>query len=418
MKLQGRQLVLHGGRRWAGVLVVAALVAGCSAAGAGGSDDDPSGSNDGGGSAATSEAPTPKTVVTVNVDDGAVDVPVDTAVSVGASGGTITAVSAHYGKKATPKNAVKGELAADGNTWAATGLLEPGKRYTVAVSTRDDDGRTQTVTRTFRTQDLSLDQQAYASIAPTDGATVGVAMPIIVRFDIPVTRRADVERRLTVTSTPQVEGTWSWVSDSEVHYRPKKYWPAGTKVKVHAGINGVRTAKGTWGQEDRDTSFKVTDRAVTTVVDVSRHKATVRINGKVARVLPATTGKSGFQTRNGTKVIMEKYPVKRMDAATTGLSEDDPEYYNIEDVRWAMRVTNSGEFIHAAPWSVGSQGAANVSHGCTGLSTSNAAWLYSVSHIGDPVKFVNSARKVLEPQNGWTDWNISYAKFAKGSALS
>ena len=42
-----------------------------------------------------------------------------------------------------------------------------------------------------------------------------------------------------------------------------------------------------------------------------------------------------------------------------------------------MRVTYSGEFIHAAPWSVGSQGVANVSHGCTGLSTADAAWLYA-----------------------------------------
>ncbi|MGH1562621.1 Ig-like domain-containing protein [Mumia sp. DW29H23] len=418
MKLQGRQLALHAGRRWVGVLAVGALVAGCSAAGAG-SDDAGSGDGDGSTpSASASASPTPATEVTMNVDDGARNVPVDTTLNVGATHGTITAVSAHYGKKASAKSSVSGDLTADGSAWAAKGLLEPGKRYTVTVSTRDDDGNTATVTRAFRTQALSLDQQAYASVSPMDGATVGVAMPIIVRFDIPVTRRAEVEKRLVVTSSANVEGTWSWMSDSEVHYRPKKYWPAGTKVKVHAGINSVRTAKGVWGQEDRDTSFTVTNRAVTTVVDVARHKATVRINGKVARVLPATTGKAGFQTRNGTKVIMEKYPVKRMDAATTGLSEDDPEYYNIEDVRYAMRVTNSGEFIHAAPWSVGSQGAANVSHGCTGLSTSNAEWLYSISHIGDPVKFVNSERKVLEPQNGWTDWNVSYAQFAKGSALS
>ncbi|WP_370619120.1 L,D-transpeptidase [Mumia sp. Pv 4-285] len=418
MRALGRPFAGLTGRRAVGVLLCGLLVSGCSAAGAGGGDEGSQGADEPAGASATTEAPKPETVVTVNVDDGASDVPVDTAINVGASGGSITAVTAHYGKKASPKNTVEGDLTPDGSAWVAQGLLEPGKRYTVAVSTRDDDGNVETATRTFRTQELGLDQQAYASIAPMDGATVGVAMPIIVRFDIPVSRRAEVEKRLAVTSTPKVEGTWSWISDSEVHYRPKKYWPAGTKVKVHAGINGVRTAKGTWGQEDRDTSFSITDRAVTTVVDVSRHKATVRINGKVAKVLPATTGKAGFQTRNGTKVIMEKYPSKRMDAATTGISEGDSEYYNIENVRYAMRVTNSGEFIHAAPWSVGSQGAANVSHGCTGLSTSNAEWLYSVSHIGDPVKFVNSQRKVLEPQNGWTDWNVSYAKFAQGSALS
>ncbi|MFD1826535.1 MULTISPECIES: L,D-transpeptidase [Mumia] len=414
MKVQGRQSAVHSGRRLFGVLLMAALIAGCSSAGG----DDGVGDRAGDAAPTSSASPTPATELTFNVDDGDADIPVDTAVTVGASHGTITAVTAHYGGKPTRKNTLNGAVTSDGASWTASSLLEPGKRYTVAVTTRDDDGRVSTESRRFRTQDLSLDQQAYASVSPMDGATVGVAMPVILRFDIPVKRRTEVEKRLVVTSTPKVEGTWSWVSDSEVHFRPRKYWPAGTKVKVHAGINGVRTGKGVWGQEDRDTSFRVTKQAVTTVVDVSRHKATVKINGKVARVLPATTGKAGFQTRNGTKIIMEKHPSKRMDAATTGISEGSSEYYNIENVRYAMRVTNSGEFIHAAPWSTGSQGSANVSHGCTGLSTSNAAWLYGISHIGDPVKFVNSDRKVLEPQNGWTDWNISYTEFAKGSALS
>ena len=57
-----------------------------------------------------------------------------------------------------------------------------------------------------------------------------------------------------------------------------------------------------------------------------------------------------------------------------------------------MRVTYSGEFIHAAPWSVGSQGCANVSHGCTGMSTDNADWLYHMSVRGDVVEYVGTDR--------------------------
>ncbi|KHL09096.1 UNVERIFIED_CONTAM: hypothetical protein LK11_54550 [Mumia flava] len=395
-----------------GVLSAALVLAGCSgAADAGlGSSDDPE----------TSPTPTsaPDVVLSSNVDDGARDVAVDTEVSLAAENGTITAVTAHFGKKAKPKRTVQGEISSDGASWTADGTLEPGKKYRLEVTTRDEDGATETVQRTFRTTDLRLDQQAYASISPLDGQTVGVAMPIIVRFDIPVTRRAEVERHLEVSSKPQVNGTWSWVSDSEVHFRPRKYWPAGTDVDVNVNINSLKTAKGIYGQMDRSTSFQITDQAVTSVVDVANHTLTVKVDGKVARTIPATTGKAGFETRNGTKVIMEKHLEKRMDAATTGISEDDPEYYNISDVKYAMRVTNSGEFVHAAPWSVGSQGSANVSHGCTGLSVENAQWYYGISTIGDPVKFVNSSRTVLEPQNGWTDWNISYKEFKKGSALS
>ena len=115
-------------------------------------------------------------------------------------------------------------------------------------------------------------------------------------------------------------------------------------------------------------------------------------NGKLLRTIPISAGKPGFTTRSGIKVIIEKFRVKRMDAATTGIDESDPEYYNIENVEYAQRVTYSGEFLHAAPWSVGSQGSANVSHGCVGMSTANAAWLYGLTKRGDVVDVTGTDR--------------------------
>jgi hypothetical protein len=82
-----------------------------------------------------------------------------------------------------------------------------------------------------------------------------------------------------------------------------------------------------------------------------------------------------------------------------------------------MRVTYSGEFIHGAPWSSGSQGSDNVSHGCVGMSMSDAAWLFDLSKRGDVV-VVSGTGRGLEPGNGYTDWNISFADFKEGSALS
>ena len=67
-----------------------------------------------------------------------------------------------------------------------------------------------------------------------------------------------------------------------------------------------------------------------------------------------------------------------MDSATVGIPKSDPEYYRL-DVQYAMRVTWSGEFVHAAPWSIGHQGRDNVSHGCIGMSLSNAIWLFNQS---------------------------------------
>jgi len=213
-----------------------------------------------------------------------------------------------------------------------------------------------------------------------------------------------------------VPGSWHWVSDNEVHYRPREYWPSGAEVSVDADINGVDAGNGIYGQEDRHTSFTV-GNSVISEVNVDTYQMKVFINGQLERTIPITTGAPGYETRGGTKLIIEKFLSKRMDAATTGVSPDDPEYYNIPDVQYAMRVTYSGEFLHAAPWSLGSQGSANVSHGCVGMSTENAQWLYERSLRGDVVKFLGSDRP-LEDNNGWTDWDQSFAEYRQGSALS
>ena len=139
-------------------------------------------------------------------------------------------------------------------------------------------------------------------------------------------------------------------------------------------------------------------------------------NGSLLRTIPITTGKAGFTTRSGTKVIIEKFREKRMNSETVGIGQDDPEFYDLDDVEYAMRLTYSGEFIHAAPWSEASQGSANVSHGCTGMSTADAAWLYDMTLRGDVVEYTGTDRW-MTVENGYGDWNLPFADYRSGSAL-
>ncbi len=308
-----------------------------------------------------------------------------------------------------------GELAEDG-AWRASERLEPGTTYRISATTRDKDGARKRLQRTFRTVPLTLDQQTYASIAPVEGETVGVGMPVIVAFDVPVTDRAEIEEHLSVQTTPRQQGTWHWISDNEVHWRPRTYWQPGTDVTVNADVNGVDAGAGIFGQEDRTTHFSVGD-AVVMDIDVAAYTMRVSRNGQLLRTIPVSAGKPGFTTRSGVKVIIEKFSSKRMDAATTGIDEDDPEYYNIADVRYAQRVTYSGEFLHAAPWSVGSQGSENVSHGCVGMSTADAAWLYRITKRGDVVD-VTGTDRFMESTNGYGDWNVTWSEYRQGSAVS
>ncbi|MBL0747442.1 L,D-transpeptidase [Nocardioides baculatus] len=388
----------------AAVLALAGSLAACTSS----STEGPSRSDGPAGTSGSASAkPDPVRLSTSFTDAAAVTL--DHPLTVGADGGTLDTVEV-----TSAAGAVAGEVA-DG-TWTSSDRLEPGTDYTITASTIRSDGRTVERTRSFHTVDLTLDEQTFASIAPLDGETVGVGMPVIVTFDLPVTDKALFEKHMHVTSTPAQRGSWYWMSDQEAHYRPASYWKAGTDVSVDLDLNSLPAGNGIYGQESRTIDFQIGDAHVYKV-NAQTHQMQVFSNGKLLRTLPITTGKPGFTTRSGTKVIIEKFDEKRMNSETVGINRNNPEAYDIDDVQWAMRVTFSGEFIHAAPWSVGSQGYANVSHGCTGMSTADAGWLYAMSRRGDVVEYTGTERQ-MTLQNGYGDWNLSYPDWKTGSALS
>lgn len=349
--------------------------------------------------------------VSTNVKQGAT-VPVDQELRVRARGGELRSV------RLVPQGGkpVKGRLSGNGSSWRFTDGLEPGTSYTLRTVAENADGEPKRTVRRFQTDDLTLDEQTYASIAPLEGETVGVGMPVVVNFDLPVENRAAFERHMSVTSSPKQPGTWHWVSDTQVRWRPKTYWKPGTDVHVDVDVNSLPAGNGIYGQESRSVDFTIGD-AVITKVNINTHQMKVYRNGKLLRTMPTTTGRQPeYTTRSGVKVIMGKTRYKDMNSASIGIDPESADGYDLSNVEYAMRITTSGEFIHAAPWSVGSQGVANVSHGCTGLSTANAGWLYNLAKRGDVVEFTGSDRG-MTVDNGYGDWNESFREYAQGSAL-
>ena len=353
------------------------------------------------------DPPPPPAQVVLNVARRGV--PVDATVRVSAEGGRLAEVRVR-----SREGRLGGRLAA-GGSWVASERLEPGTAYVVEAVSVSEAGVRDRTRRRFRTQTLAEGQETFASVAPLDGETVGVGMPVVVFFDVPVSDRAEMERQMSVTSKPAQSGSWHWITDSEVHWRPKTYWRAGTTVSVDLAINSVAAGGGVFGQEDRHIDFAVGSANVYRV-DAAAHQMRVYSGGDLLRTLPVTTGGPDYTTRSGVKVIMEKWESRTMNSETVGIDPDGPDGYVIDGVRWAMRLTYSGEFIHAAPWSVASQGVANVSHGCTGMSTADAKWLFDLSKRGDVVEYVGSDRP-MELANGFGDWNLSFADYREGSAL-
>ncbi|MGW4545596.1 Ig-like domain-containing protein [Streptomyces violaceorubidus] len=314
---------------------------------------------------------------------------------------------------------VAGELSADGARWHSTSPLAANASYTVRVSTEDGDGAPGRKVLTFETGKPGAKKTLDVTFGPKAGA-YGVGQPITAELSQPVrdpAQRAIVERGLKVESTPAAQGAWYWVDDKKLHYRPQEYWPAHATVKVHSTLDGIKIGDRMWGGRTKPLKITTDDRVVA-VTDAAAHTLTVYQDGEAIREIPVTTGKPGFETRNGVKVVLGKESFVRMRSTTVGIAEGSSEAYDLP-VHWATRVTWSGEYVHAAPWSVGSQGIANVSHGCVGMSTDNAEWFFNAVQEGDLVEVVNSDGETMEAfGNGFGDWNMDWAKWRTGSALT
>ncbi|MEE6178949.1 L,D-transpeptidase [Mycobacterium sp. 050134] len=213
---------------------------------------------------------------------------------------------------------------------------------------------------------------AVASILPVNGAVVGVAHPVVVTFAAPVADRGAAERSIHVSSPSAMPGHFEWLGNNIVQWVPARYWPAHSHVSV--------------GVQALNTGFDTGDQLLG-VASLSDHTFTVSRNGEVLRTMPASMGKPSRPTPLGSFTALEKQRSVVMDSRTIGIPLSSPEGYKIT-AQYAVRVTWGGVYVHSAPWSVDSQGHANVSHGCINLSPDNAAWYFNQVNVGDPIQVV------------------------------
>ncbi len=364
----------------------------------------------GGVPAATITTVSPERAVQI-VPDGSTAFNPTTPIMVRARMGTLEAVSVVNVATGT---AVRGTPSQDRTTWTSTEPLGYGSSYRIDATAIGGNGAPVQRTKTLTT--LSPAAQAYQSLIPgSDQAEVGVGQPIVVRFDTAVTDRAAAEKALAVTADPPQQGSWFWMSNTAVHYRPQSYWQPGSTVTVNARLYGVDLGDGVYGQTDRTETFRVHDAWIAKA-DGATKTMQIFDNGQLVKTMPISLGSPGFPTHNGPHVISDKQPSIIMDSCTYGVCKGQPGYYR-EKVDLDERISNDGEFVHSAPWSVGQQGDSNVSHGCVNLSPVNAQWFYDHFGLGDVVEITNSGGAPLPVWDTYGDWALTWSKWQAGSAI-
>ncbi|MFG3010736.1 Ig-like domain-containing protein [Streptomyces cinerochromogenes] len=396
----------RAGAALAAVLTWAGLLAGCSMDGPG-----PLGMG-----GALGEPPPPEDVIRVTPDDGSKGVRPGDRLRVRVPGGRLEKVTVVKSQDAQD-SPVPGRIGEDGLTWRPDDdRLALAAKYTVDVVALDSRGRRSARHTTFTT--YVPDQRFIAYVSPENRATVGTGMIVSLSFSQEITDRAAVERAVRVSARPPVEIRPHWFGKGRLDFRPERYWKPGTEVTVDLDLRDVEGARGVYGLQDKTFSFTV-GRSQVSRVDAAEHTMEVRRDGQLLATVPITAGAPKHPTYNGKMVVMDMLEVTRMNSQTVGLGAE----YDIPDVPHAMKLTDSGTFLHGNYWAPDAPGQVNVSHGCVGLrdvkgggSDTPAGWFFDRSLVGDVVEVVNSKDKTVAPDNGLGGWNMGWKEWKAGGA--
>ncbi|MDQ1427123.1 MAG: hypothetical protein QOK39_599 [Acidimicrobiaceae bacterium] len=382
-------------------LVVVAVIA---VAGAAYAATRNSGSGSGGSGSASA---TPTTAESINLlvqpPDGSTNVSLDTIISVTAVTGRLTGVTVAGADGA----AVAGSLTSGGTAWRSSASLALKTDYTVTIDAAMPSGKATEQVTHFKS--LVPTATLGVTITPATGLTVGVAQPIVLRFDHTVTNKDALMAQLHVTASPPVSGGWHWFSSKELHFRPQQYWPTGQKVTVTADLKGFNAGGGVWGASTSTSSFAVGDSHISTA-NVQTHVMTVTSNGAVVATYPLSAGRTKYPTMGGVHIDLYRQQDVHMVSSSVGIAVNSADGYD-EHVYWDVNISDGGEYVHAAPWSTGAQGNSNVSHGCINLSPTNAQAFYNFSRIGDVIEVTGSPRGPDLGDHGTMDWNLAWSSW-------
>jgi lipoprotein-anchoring transpeptidase ErfK/SrfK len=424
---------------WVGLVAGAlslALVAGCGPTSSVANAKWQNGGTGGGSGEPTTTPSSGPSTLTASVAPNASGVsPADPITVTLSPSGSIDSVSLTNSSTGKP---IAGTFAADHLSWHSTQSLGYDTPYALAAEATDGAGaklEQKSAFRTVKPRNKTLAEIDSKSGSPLgDHPVYGVGQVVVVRFDESIPDRAAAERSLKVTAVPAVVGAWSWVSSQEVHFRPVEYWTPGTKVTVAAAIYGRNLGQGLYGQANTSASFTVGPSHIA-IADSNTHHMKIYINGVEQTTIngksypdgvPISMGRTGithatdgsvidFRTNSGPHVVIDKRNPVQMSSASYGLSDpSNPFYYPPLTVYWAVRISEDGEFVHSAPWSVDQQGHANVSHGCINAAPAFAEWFYNTWQLGDIVDVRNTG-KTLAETNGLGDWTLSWAQWLKSS---
>ncbi len=344
--------------------------------------------------------------VTVSPSNGTAGVALDAPVTVTTTSGRLTSVQV----TPTAGAPLTGGLNAAGTQWTSVGALGATSNYAVTAVVTGPSGATGAAISSFTT--LTPTALVGATLWPDTGLTVGVGQPIVLRFSQPIitpSSRQGLMAYLHLSMSSPVPVGAYWFSPTELHLRPQNYWPSGEQIAFSDALGGWDAGSGEWGRGSDSITFSIGDARISTA-NLATDQMTVTDNGQTVATYPMSAGRDRYPTMNGTHVVLDRASQVHMISSSVGIPVNSPNGYD-EIVYWDVHISDSGEYVHAAPWSVGAQGNTNVSHGCINLSSANGEQYFNFSRVGDIVNVVGGPRPPEPTDHGVMDWSTPWTSF-------
>jgi lipoprotein-anchoring transpeptidase ErfK/SrfK len=344
--------------------------------------------------------------VTVSPTNGATNVALNAPVIVTTSMGHLTSV------QVTPLTgaSLSGSLNDAGTQWTSAGALGATSTYQVKAVVSGRSGGSGKETSSFTT--VTPTAWVGATVWPDSGLSVGVGQPIVLTFNQPIVTPASQQSVLAFLhlsmSNPVPVGAY-WFSPTELHLRPQSFWPTGEQISLSYALSGWDAGSGEWGQATDSVTFTIGDARISTA-NLATDEMTVTDNGQLVATYPISAGRQQYPTMDGTHIVLDRESQVQMISSSVGIPVNSPNGYN-ETVFWDVHISDSGEYVHAAPWSVAAQGNTNVSHGCINVSPGNAEQFFNFSRVGDIVNVVGGPRPPVPGDHGVMDWLTPWASF-------
>jgi hypothetical protein len=367
----------------------------------------------------TAARETSQAQIRVSPGNGSDNASISNAARVTVSKGRLTDVT----MTTTGGNKVSGRMSPDKTSWKPDVQLEHATTYKVTATAEDSEGRADHENASFTT--VTPGNSFIGIVTPNEGTTVGVGMPVSIKFDKAISDKSAVQKGITVTSSSGQQVVGHWFGADRLDFRPRKYWQEGSTVTLKLALDGVESAPGVHGVQHQSFSFHI-GRNQVSYADAYYHQMKVTRDGKVIKKILISAGAPEHKTYQGQMVISEKFRQTRMSGVAAGLSDSDGKgEYAVKDVPHAMRLSDSGTFIHGNYWAGHNIfGEDNTSHGCVGLDDKRgakdpntpAAWFYAHSLIGDVIVVTHTGGKAIRPDDGLNDWNMPWSKWVAGSA--